>query len=84
MPQPCTDDLQDMFAGNIFCKAVVEGLVGDSTKECWLGDSGATIHITNHLARVINTRLCKIIVTVSTGDVAIPKTVCNIMLQTES
>ena len=84
MSQPCIDYLQDMLAGNIFCKAIVKGVVGDSTEECWLGNSGATTHITNHLARVINTRLCKIIVTVSTGEVAIPKTVGNIMLQTES
>ena len=71
-----------MFTGNTFCSAVEKD--EDDEKECWLGDSGATTHITNKLAGMLNKRECNIKVTVSTGEVNTAKTVGDIMLKTEN
>ena len=71
-----------MFAGNTFCYAVEKDK--DDEKECCLDDSGATTHITNKLAGMLNKIECNIKVTVSTGEVNTAKTVGDVMLKTKN
>ena len=52
--------------------------------ESWLGDSGATTHITNNLAGMQNRKECAVNVTVSTGEVTTATTVGDVVLKTES
>ena len=81
--EPCSDDVANMFAGNTYCNAVT-GETNMTKKDSWLGDSGATTHITNDLAGMRNKRACEVNVTVSTGEVTTAKTVGDIVLKTQS
>ena len=59
-----------MFAGMTICQEIVENMetkVSD-VREIWLGDSGASSHITNSKFGMKNTKECKVQVTVSTGE----------------
>ena len=80
--EQATDDVDGMFAGNTFCYAVEDETSG--TYESWLGDSGATTHITNNLAGMQNRKECAVNVTVSTGEVTTATTVGDVVLKTES
>ena len=79
-----TETVADMFAGMVVCQEINEmPQVKDGTEE-WLGDSGATAHITNSNYGMTNMRDCKVPVTVSTGEVTMATTVGDIILMTET
>ena len=69
-----TDDVSDMFAGMTYCQAAASATVVEkSTEEVWLGDSGATSHITNYSYAMKNKKSCDVKVTVSTGEMTTAK-----------
>ena len=78
-----TNNVEDIFAGMVFCPEINEtAQMQDSTEE-WLGDSGASAHITNSNFGMTNTRHCHVPVTVSTGEVTVATTVGDITLFSE-
>ena len=78
------DSVGDMFAGMTYCQAVVDGKPVDRTEDEWLGDSGATSHITNNDYGMTNRRECSVRVTVSTGEVTVAKVLGDIAMETQS
>ena len=68
-----------MFAGMTYCEVAANAnVVENSTGVVWLGDSGATSHITNNRYGMKNKKSCDIKVAVSTGEMTTAKFMGNI------
>ena len=79
-----TDSVDDMFAGMTYCQFISETNTVEPTTDSWLGDSGATSHITNNSDGMTNKKECSVRVTVSTGEVTIAKLVGDLKLESKS
>ena len=79
-----TDSVDNMFAGMTYCQFISEANTVEPTADSWLGDSGATSHITNNSDGMTNKKKCNVRVTVSTGEVTIAKIVGDLKLESKS
>ena len=75
---------EEVFAGMAFCQEINEvNSIGGAMYEEWLGDSGATSHITNNDFNMMNRKACEVSVTVSTGEVAVARVMGDIEMISE-